>query len=90
MSYIDKNNKLSICEKIHLGYIKNKDGKTTNPYLFAHGKLDLTTNKINDVSYSVQAFDNKETVGYHRSEHTNYADAKLEYDKLFEHHIETK
>lgn len=90
MSYIDKNNCISLCTSVHLGYIKNIDGVTTNPYLFAHTLLNLTTNKVENVKYNVTAFENKETIGYHRSSHTNYDDAKKEYDKLFNYHIETK
>jgi hypothetical protein len=90
MAYIDKNNCISLCNSIHLGYIKNKDGKTTNPYLFIHTTMNLNTNQVTNTMYSVQAFENKETIGYHRSKHDNYADAKKEYDKLFNYHIETK
>jgi len=90
MAYIDKNNCISLCESVHLGYIKNIDGMTTNTYLFVQTLLNLTTNQVTDIKYTVTAFENKETIGYHRSNHTNYADAKKEYDKLFDYHIETK
>ena len=73
-----------------MGLIRNKDRVSTNPYLFAHTTLCLVTNQVIDVSYTVTAFFTKETVGYHRSSHDNYQDAKVAYDKLFEHHVETK
>jgi hypothetical protein len=88
MAFIDKNNCISLCESMHLGLIRNKDGKSTNPYLSAHTKLNLTTNQVTEIKYTVTAFEDKETLGYHRSTHDNYDDAKKEYDKLFDYHIE--
>lgn len=78
-----------ICENLHLGYIKNKDGKTTNPTLYLHARIDLKTNQFSDISYSVNAYKEKTTHGYHRSEHASYEDAKKVYDDLFKYHVES-
>ena len=87
MGYFNKEKgTISICESIEMGYIKNKDGRTTNPYLWLHGTMNLKTNKISKVFYSVTAFNEKETLGYHRSQHKTYDNAKAAYDKLFVYH----
>jgi hypothetical protein len=87
MAYINKENEVSVCESLQLGYIKNKDGKTANPSLYLHAKINLTSNEVSDVSYSVQCYNNVDIFGYHRSEHDNYNDAKEAYDRLFDNNI---
>lgn len=87
MSYINKENKIHLCDHVNLGYIKNKDGFTTNPTVFVHCNLDVVTNECNNVYYTVSAFEKETTYGYHRSTHNNYESAKEQYDKLFEYHV---
>lgn len=88
MSSVNKENKIHLCERVNLGYIKNKDGVTTNPTIFVHCYLNVITNECSNVYYNVSAFEKETTIGYHRSSHINYQDAKEQYDKLFEYHVE--
>jgi hypothetical protein len=81
-----KNNTVSLCTSLHLGYLRISDNSKyyiTNPYLWYNATLDITTNEVKDGYYTVTAFDHKDIPGYHRSRHDNYEDAKKAYDALF-------
>lgn len=73
---------ISLYQNIHLSYIKNKDGKATNPMISAHSKIDTKTNKLVSISYSVKAFEKKETCGYHNKNYKSFNKALDDYDKI--------
>jgi len=87
MAYI-KNNTTSICDRLEVGYLKNRDGKVTNTYLFIHTTIDLTNNIATSITYTVKCFDDPKTFGYFYKEFTTYEEAKIAYDALFVNHVE--
>ena len=88
MGYLDKNNTALMYQSLHLGYLKNKDGKTTNPTLSVSFNLNVMTNETTKPTYKVRCFDCKETFGFTYESFDNYEDAKKCYDNLLvEYHI---
>lgn len=74
---------ISTYQNIALSYIKNKDNITTNPMLGVHVKLNTKTNLIIKVTYSVTAFNNKNTYGYHsKYDYTTLEKAVEDYNKI--------
>ncbi len=76
-----------VSNTLELGYIKNKDGKVTNPTLYLFANIDLSTNMVSNVRFHVNSFENKSTYGYCREIYHTYQEAKEVYDKLFNYHI---
>ena len=68
--------------------MRNIEGKTTNPSLYAGVIINVITGEAVKIYYSVQCFENKETKGYFYETYTNYTEAKKAYDDLFLNHVE--
>lgn len=83
MGYIDKNNNTFMYNSLEFGYLKNKDGKATNPALSVSFNLNVITNETAKPTYTVRCFDSKETFGFTYESFDNYVDAKECYDNLF-------
>ena len=80
-----------LAQRLYIDYIKNSDGLATNATLWVFAKINIQTNELIDVTYEVDAFaDNPNALGYHRSEHKNYNDAKKQYNDLFIFHVGNK
>lgn len=78
-----KNTIITIYQNINLSYIKNKDGKTTNPMIGISTRIDTKDNSLVDVCYSVYAFDKREHYGYHRKyDYKTFDEALNVYDKI--------
>lgn len=88
MSYIDKNNNTALGSILEVGVIRNAKGQTANSYLSVCTLLNVTTNTLSSLSYTVECFENKETLGYFYKTYTNYAEAKKAYDDLSLNHVE--
>lgn len=74
---------LSTYQNINMSYIKNKDGITTNPMIGAHAKIDVNNNSLVDITYSVTAFDNPKTHGYHKKyDYKTFNEALEDYHKI--------
>jgi transaldolase len=88
MSYINKENQLHISEIVELGYIKNIQGYTTNPTISYGTFTNIDTNEIKGTFFTVSAFEKDTSIGYHRSKHEFYKDAKIQFDSLIkEFHV---
>src|SRR5690606_27649376 len=62
--YIDKENNVGVGSHLAFKYLRNKDGKTTNPTIWMWTKLNLNTNEFDAPTFTVSCFDHKETYGY--------------------------
>lgn len=79
----------AICE---VGFIRNKDNIIANVYLSIYTSFNIKTNQYDKPTFTVKAFENPNTYGYHTSTWDNYNDARKAYDDLFvdETHIDFK
>ena len=82
MAYVDKNNNISSSSILELGVVKNTKNQTANSYLSVYTVLNVITNTVSTVTYTVGCFDNKETEGYFYKQYSTYAEAKVAFDAL--------
>ena len=64
MAYLTKDNKIGLFDILHLGVLKNIEGRSTNPTLSVSIEIDANTNKTISTHYVVKCFENKNKLSF--------------------------